>query len=272
MPAALPLAAISAPVSTAADNPTAAASSTSPASVDPTRSLKEILHRPDIWRGFRSDSIGNQRTGYSLLDRHLPGRGWPAAGMIELICPRPGIGELRLLLPTLINAVQCWVAPPYPLYAPALSQSGVDLHRLLIIQPETPQDQLWALEQVLHAGSEDVVLGWCAQASMTDLRRLQLAAETRQTRLFLFRPPAVLNQPSPARLRLYLDAVDEGLHLRILKARGGQPAAFVLPLADRQPRQQATHHRVRTTGREAHAVAEPGSATTASARPRPRVA
>ncbi len=240
------------------------AAPTHTATEDPAQRLKSLLHRPDIWRGFRSDSIGNRRTGHPLLDRHLPGRGWPAAGMTELLCPRPGIGELQLLLPTLTNAVQCWIAPPYPPYAPALAQSGLNLEQVLIIQPENVQDQLWALEQVLQAGSEEVVLGWCAQASMTELRRLQLAAETHQTRLFLFRPPQVHNQPSPARLRLYLEAAEDGLYLRILKTRGGRPAAFVLPLADRNTDQHTRKHN--------HAVAGPGSATTVAARPRPRVA
>ncbi len=259
MPAPLPRS-----TAIAASPPTVSPASTLPAEARPEQRLQEVLHRPDIWRGFRNDSIGNRRTGHALLDRHLPGRGWPAAGLIELLCTRPGIGELQLLLPTLVNTVQCWIAPPYPPYAPALAQSGLDLNRLLIIHPETPKDQLWALEQVLHAGSEEVVLGWCAQASMTDLRRLQLAAETHQTRLFLFRPPAVLNQASPARLRLFLDTADDGLYLRILKTRGGRPAAFVLPLAGRGT--------LTSSGRKAHAVAGAGSAVTAATRPRPRVA
>ncbi len=240
----------------------------------PAHSLQEILHRPDIWRGLRSDSIGNRRTGHALLDRHLPGRGWPTAGLIELLIPRPGIGEMQLLIPTLRDCTQCWVAPPYRPYAPALLRAGLSPRRVLIVQPETTADTLWTLEQTVRAGSEDTVLGWCAQTPMAALRRLQLAAESTQTRLFLIRPVHCQQQPSPAPLRLYLDAADDGLYLRILKSRGGRPTAFVLPFVD--PATAAAHPAVDTdtlpSVAHPHVVVSPAPAAAAAARPRPRAA
>ena len=38
-----------------------------------------------------------------MLDRHLPGNGWPKAGLCELMLPSSGLGELKLLLPVLKN-------------------------------------------------------------------------------------------------------------------------------------------------------------------------
>lgn len=229
---------------------------------DSERRLRELLHRADIWRGFRSNSIGHPRSGFALLDKQLPGRGWPHSGLIELLLPRHGIGELQLLLPTLRGTRQCWVNPPFKPYAPALRQAGLDPRSLLCIQADTPADTLWALEQVLRQGCEDNLLGWCAQASMTQLRRLQLAAESQRSRLFLFRPAHMQKQPSPAVLRLHLEADPQGLYLRLLKSRGGRPAAFVLPL----PSVSSIASGV------IDAVAQPGPATAATTRPRPRAA
>ncbi|HRG72580.1 MAG TPA: SOS cell division inhibitor SulA, partial [Thauera aminoaromatica] len=35
-------------------------------------------------------------TGFSALDAELPGGGWPAGALIELLADRPGVGELSL--------------------------------------------------------------------------------------------------------------------------------------------------------------------------------
>lgn len=194
--------------------------------------LRELLHHPRLWRGLSQASLSDQRTGFAELDRALPGRGWPRHALIELISAQPGIGELRLLLPSLREQTQCWIDPPHIPYPPALLNAGIDLSRLLMIQPDTPEDSLWALNQVLRSGHYPQVLAWSANADMSMLRRLQLAAEAGAARLFLFRPARACQQASPAALRLFLEPVREGLYLRILKSRGGQPASMILKLPD----------------------------------------
>ena len=61
-----------------------------------------LLAHPDLWRAGRIEpsarAIG---TGYPTLDGLLADRGWPKAGLVELLSPRIGIGELRLLGPAL---------------------------------------------------------------------------------------------------------------------------------------------------------------------------
>lgn len=197
-------------------------------------SLQQLLQHPAIWKGFRDASIGNPRSGHAELDRHLPGRGWPRRGLIELITAATGIGELRLLIPTLARAgqgerPQTWVCPPHIPYAPALAAAGIDLGGLLIVQPAADRQGLWAMEQILRAGTESCVLGWSETRDTRALRRLQLAAEEGGTPLFLYRPRAALQQSSPAVLRLYLSPAASGLHIRLLKGRGVRPASFLLP-------------------------------------------
>jgi hypothetical protein len=58
-----------------------------------------------------------QPTGFAALDAVLPSGGWPESALTELLLPADGIGELRLLLPTLARLTQArqdivLVAPP----------------------------------------------------------------------------------------------------------------------------------------------------------------
>ena len=179
-----------------------------------------------LWQASRSAHAGGAvlPTGFATLDAELPGGGWPAGALIELLADRPGIGELSLLLPLLgatppARWIVC-IAPPLLPYAPALASAGVPLARLLVVRPERHEDLLWAARQALLSGSCTCVLAWPQRIDHTGLRRLQLAAEESATPLFLFRPASVAEQPSPAVLRIALTPHPEGLQLRILKRRG----------------------------------------------------
>lgn len=60
------------------------------------------LH-PALWRASqvgRGDGTATA-TGFSDLDLHLPGGGWPHRALTELLLPHAGVGEMRLLAPAL---------------------------------------------------------------------------------------------------------------------------------------------------------------------------
>lgn len=163
-------------------------------------------------------------SGFARLDAALPGGGWPAGALIELLSERPGVGELSLLLPLMRNAPATrwvvWIAPPLLPYAPALAHAGVPLARVLLVRTQGRQDLLWAARQACSSGSCACVLAWAPQLDATALRRLQLAAEDSATPIFLFRPRSAAGQSSPAPLRLALAAHEEGLQVQVLKRRG----------------------------------------------------
>jgi hypothetical protein len=174
-------------------------------------------------------------TGFAELDRELPGGGWPRGGLTELLPVRRGVGELSLLLPALARLSSdelAWlvcVAPPHPLYAPALHACGVDLSRLLVASAPG-RDAAWACERSLATDGVGAVVAWLPEAQTTSLRRLQLAAEASRTLLFVFRPAACASQSSPAPLRLALEGEGEQLIVRLLKRRGSaQPHPCPLP-------------------------------------------
>jgi hypothetical protein len=189
--------------------------------------LHTLLQHPAIWRGgdLAQVAVPSVATGYGELDRELPGGGWPAGALTELLHDREGIGELRLVAPALARLTQAgrwiaWVAPPHLPYAPALAAARIQLSRLLIIGKTTPRDSLWAAEQALRAGSIGAVLFWPNDIGPRALRRLQLAAEAGGSVGLLYRPLRAAEQASPAALRVALTPRQDSLAIRILKRRG----------------------------------------------------
>lgn len=108
------------------------------------------------------------------------------------------------------------VDPPHIPYPRAWLAAGVDLRQLSIVRADS-RDALWAAEQCLRTGCCGAVLCWPRQADDRALRRLQIAAETGQTLAFAYRPLEEAKNPSPAALRLSVEA----RQVRILKCRGG---------------------------------------------------
>lgn len=173
-------------------------------------------------------------SGTAALDAALPGGGWQSGTIVELMTAQPGIGELRLLMPALARITSteryvALVAPPYIPFAPALTQHGIRLERLLCIHAHKPADILWAFEQTLRCKSFGAVLAWPASIKGPEVRRLQLAAEAGRSIGFLYRSPAAAREASPAAVRLQLQVAGDGnLSIGILKCRGGRSGISVL--------------------------------------------
>jgi protein ImuA len=205
----------------------------------------ELLH-PALWRAHQ---LGNSRaavstSGFPTLDVELPGGGWPHRVLTELLLPHPGLGEMRLLAPALARVAGAGVEggrsvmlfdPPAGLSGWALAQLGVPTEQLLVIYGrDGPRgapglrrllagaDLLWALEQSLKSGHVGAVLAWLPQRLRADaLRRLQLAAQTHDGPVFLFREIDARLKPSAAPLRLALACAGiDRLAVRVLKRRG----------------------------------------------------
>lgn len=197
--------------------------------------LERLIDARRVWRGQAVASpIAIQPTGHAALDAALPAGGWPDAALSELLIAANGIGELQVLWPTLARLSSAGervvlVDPPHIPYPPAWLAAGIDLRQLNIVRAHG-RDALWAAEQCLRSGSCGAVLCWPNHADDRTLRRLQVAAETGQTLAFAYRPLEEALNPSPAALRLAIDA--RPAQVRVLKCRGGQ--APTRPIAVRQ--------------------------------------
>ncbi|RUL69302.1 translesion DNA synthesis-associated protein ImuA [Dyella choica] len=195
--------------------------------------LSNLLEGRQVWRGSAAAPVeGGQPTGWPMLDAVLPARGWPEAALTEILLPADGIGELRLLLPTLARLSQghrpvMLIAPPYAPCAMGWRQQGVHLQRVEMVDADE-QHVLWAAEQALRSGSCAAVLAWPQQADDRSLRRLQVAADTGRALAFVFRDRRHLANASPAALRLELAALPQPL-IWVRKCRGGNAPVQAIP-------------------------------------------
>ena len=197
--------------------------------------LEDILQRQPVWRGTSLAACPpGVPTGFDALDAALPGRGWPAGGLTEILADTRGIGELQLVLPALSRITAAgkrvvWLAPPHVPYAPSLTGAGLDLAQVAVVQPGSSIEALWAAEQVLRSGASEALLAWIPRLRYAEAQRLAVAAGQGRSLAFLFRPIAAAHQPSPAGLRLELEPGSGELLVRLLKRRGA-PAGTPLRL------------------------------------------
>ena len=198
-------------------------------------------------------------SGHADLDLHLPGGGWPARVLTELLLPHAGVGELRLLAPALAalqrqQRAVIWFDPPAAPCAWALGALGLDARQLVVVRSRggargrarerlPAADVLWALEQALKSGHLGAALAWLPARLPADaLRRLQLAAQAHDGPVFLLRDAQERTRPSAAPLRLLLaSAGPDQLRVALLKRRG-PPYTQTLQLDVARPLKAREHH------------------------------
>ncbi|HTH62772.1 MAG TPA: translesion DNA synthesis-associated protein ImuA [Paraburkholderia sp.] len=219
-----------------------------------------------VWQGDQLAHAGARAvsSGYPDLDARLPGAGWPAGSLTELLVEHGGIGEMRLLAPALkaLTAAQAGspsgsssglhallVAPPWQPYAYALHAWGIALDRVVWVRARDDEAP-WVAEQALKQDGIGAVLVWLPKARADAVRRLQVVAQDSRALAFLIRPPAARSQSSPAPLRMVCTPVPPpadstisrrrwmertALSVDIFKRRGpplAQPLNVMLPLQE----------------------------------------
>lgn len=231
--------------------------SLSPALAEPPReSVRELEQRyPGLWRAGQLGRAGRLPvcpTGYDALTAELPGGGWPAGAVTELLLTQDGAGELRLLMPALRTLAAggrriALVNPPCLPNAGELasgSAGGLDdgrlpARQLYWVRPPVAAtmasqrtDMLWAAEQMLRSQAFGAVLVWLAGARPEALRRLQVLAQAGDTVVWVLRPMRVLHDSSPAVLRLALSPQPGNLMSIVFHKRRGpvRDTPLLLPL------------------------------------------
>lgn len=193
-----------------------------------------------VWRGteLARQSQATIASGHDLLDRELPGQGWPLAQLTEVLQTQPGLHEWRLLFPALCqvicNGPLVLIGAPHLPNLPALAGIGIPADKVLRIEARTPAERLWAAEQTLRCRELGALLAWLPQARSEQLRRLQLAGNSSRALVFALRPIETQNESSPAPLRVSVHAGEgQDLSVQILKRRGpvmDHPVSLAAPL------------------------------------------
>jgi hypothetical protein len=216
-----------------------------------TPQLEALLQHPSLWRGRGIAAGESFATGFTALDQALPGGGWPRRGLVEILVPGIGFGELRLWAPLVTRLTRsevprwcAFIAPPFEPYVPAWNAQGVRLDRLLVVRTVQPlwaleqshlseggaRDSLWALEQSLLSGACSITFAWPQRTTMPQLRRLSLATERGASLGVLFRPLRSAVEHTTAVLRIALTRTATQLRIELLKGRGVMPQIIELPV------------------------------------------
>jgi hypothetical protein len=117
----------------------------------------------------------------SLAESILPGGALAEGTLVELLAPCSGTGAWEVafqLLKSLLSEpfTPLLIDNQQEFYPPGAAQRGVDLDRLIVVQPRSLADQLWALEQALRCDARLIVLSPLGRIPSTAFRRLKLAA------------------------------------------------------------------------------------------------
>ncbi|MFC0118495.1 translesion DNA synthesis-associated protein ImuA [Pseudoalteromonas xiamenensis] len=181
-----------------------------------------LTHRHLVWQGNREQPVTETiASGFSEVDSVLAG-GFPLQGVIELDTS-VGIGELRFLLPSLAKQTRlvAFIHPPAQVNAQALVHAGVAAERVLVIEPKTTQEALWAAEWCAKSGACASVLLWQDDLAIHQIKRLQLAAAGGEAQVWLLRHDIRESLALPWTLSMRLLATEEGLEAMVNKRKGG---------------------------------------------------
>jgi protein ImuA len=149
--------------------------------------------------------------GLPGIDRVLPGGGL-ARGCLHELCGAPdrgaALGFAAVLLGRLMAAGGhvVWIGSRNELFGPGLAELGLAPERLIVVRARPVAARLWALEEALRSPGLAAALAEVDQLSLTQSRRLQLAAETKGVTALLLRPLGAGATPSAAATRWQIEA------------------------------------------------------------------
>ena len=153
-------------------------------------------------------------SGWSGLDRILPGGGFRSGTLVEWLFAGDGTGAATLALSAARQAGRdgggvIVVDGSREFYPPAAVRLGIAAAQLIVIHVEGKADHHWALDQALRCPAVAAVVAWPdAVAGKLDgrtFRRLQLAVEEGGGLGLLIRPESVRDEPSWADVRLLVE-------------------------------------------------------------------
>lgn len=206
--------------------------------------LIEILQHKDwLWQGgVVQSNTSRLSSGYQEMDDMLDG-GFPEQGVIEVLS-EVGIGELRLVLPSIIQGQdssrdKLWVLinPPGQLNGEMLLAAGIKLSQVIVVHTYDQTQGLWSAEQCLKSGACHAVMQWAHETlAPHHIKRLQIASEKGDCRQFIFRQQKKDGLPLPVDLSISLKAHENGVEAKIDKRKRGWPSTpFMVNMAPYWP-------------------------------------
>jgi protein ImuA len=127
-----------------------------------------------------------------------------------------------------------WIGPRDDLFAPGLSALGLAPERLIVVRAGARDARLWALEEALRSPGLAAVLAEVDRLTLTQSRRLQLAAEAKGVTAFLLRPLVACDAPCAAVTRWRISALPDTTQcwgppqwqVELFRCRGGRTGTW----------------------------------------------
>jgi protein ImuA len=174
--------------------------------------------------------------GLPGIDRALPGGGL-ARGCLHELCGAADRGAALGFATALLGRLMAagghvvWIGPRDELFAPGLAELGLAAERLIMVRARAQGARLWALEEALRSPGLAAALAEVDRLSLTESRRLQLAAEAKGVSALLLRPPGAGATPSAAATRWLIEAAPSTAIVSAAThgAAGGAERAFGPP-------------------------------------------
>ena len=171
-------------------------------------------------------------TGIPALDRVLPRGGFESDAVIELL--GSGVQTLAAAFARARcrdNGTLVVFDRERQFYPPALIAWGFSPKQLVVIQPDSDADELWAAVQAMRSRAVGAVWLYREQLKPHDFRRLCLACEVGDTLGLLLRPAKARGQPTWANVQLAVQPRPtmrgRRLQIEVTRCRGGSPGAML---------------------------------------------
>lgn len=156
----------------------------------------------DCMVGMRPDR-GSLTTG-TMIDELLPHGSFRRGAIVELLGAGTTLAITLARLALRPGGSLVVIDPAQLFYPPAAASFGIDLNRLIVVQPDKPD---WIVTQSLACPAVDAVLCWPDRLGAKMFRRWQLAAERGGSIGLLMRPGDARGAPSWADVQLTVTAI-----------------------------------------------------------------
>lgn len=123
----------------------------------------------------RSSGLRKRVTPSSAVDRALAGK------VTELVLQDGDFNQIPMLLPLLAQISKAprwliWIAPPAMPPRELLDEAGIDLQKVILLQPDADRDCYQLACKALAAGTAHAVISWPDYLSADQIQGLEQAA------------------------------------------------------------------------------------------------
>ena len=116
-----------------------------------------------------------------------------AGKITEIILQDEDEYNFQLLMPLLAQLSKddrwfAWIAPPKKMPKSWLLQAGIDINKIMVLQPDQEHNELDLATKALKTGTCHAVISWPGRLNDEEFSQLQSAAKQGQSHAILVRP------------------------------------------------------------------------------------